>query len=255
MTASSGVTLTREGALAVVTVDRPRAKNALDRAAMIALEAIVAQLEHDEGVVAALFTGAGDHFVAGGDLRDLAQLATGPQGRAMGLRMQAILGRWSALPFPTLAALDGDAYGGGCEIALACDHRVVAPGARFVFKQVAMGLTPGWGGGQRLLRLVGPARALRWLTLGAAVGADEAVHSGLADLQAEPGTRALDAARAWAASLALASPTAVRAIKRALLRGAEMPLRAAIDYEAELFAQVWGSDDHRAAVAAFLARK
>ncbi len=251
---SAEVRLEREGPIAIVTVDRPRAKNAIDRPAMEALDRIVGELEHDAHVAAAIFTGAGSHFVSGGDLRDLSALLTSGEGRAMGLRMQAILGRWAALPCPTIAALGGDALGGGCEIALACDHRIAAPGARLVFKQVAMGLTPGWGGGQRLLRLVGPSRALGWLTLGSAVGAEEALAAGLVDAIAPPGTSALDLARERARAVAQAPLGAVRAIKRALLRGAEMPLRAAIDYEAELFAQVWGAEDHRAAVAAFLQR-
>lgn len=249
------VRLHHEGALAIVTVDRPRAKNAIDLAAMDTLERLIDELEASPSVAAAIFTGAGDHFVSGGDLRDLSRLLTSGEGRAMGLKMQAVLTRWARLPCPTLAALDGDAYGGGCEIALACDHRVVSADARFVFKQAAMGLTPGWGGGQRLLRLVGPSRALAWLSTARAVTAEEALAAGLADERAPPGQTALDAARAWGQRIAQQPRGAVRAIKQALVRGAEMPLRAAIDYEAELFAQAWGSGEHRAALQAFFDRK
>lgn len=249
------VELLREGALAIVRVDRPLAKNAIDRAAMASLEAITAELEADTGVACAILTAAGDSFIAGGDLKDFASLEKSEEGRRMSLWMQSVLNRWEALPCPTIAAIDGDAYGGGCEVALACDLRVIAPEARLVFRQVAMGLTPGWGGGQRLSRLVGRARALRIYVTASALSAAEARAIGLVDEVAEEGATALEAARALAAQIASFSPLAVRNTKRALLRGEEMPLRAAIDFEAELFGQTWGSPPHVAAVRRFLGRK
>jgi len=246
------IRLDRQGDVAVVTLDRPAAKNAVDRATMKALHALIDEIESDASLGCAILTAAGDTFIAGGDLRDLAALTTAAEGRAMSLAMQATLARWAALPFPTIAAINGDAFGGGCEIALACDLRVIATGARMVWKQVAMGLGPGWGGGQRLQRLVGPSRALRWLVTSAAVGAEEALASGLVDRVDD---RALAAAHELAAVICSSSRAAVRAVKRALVVGRDLPLGAAIDFEAELFGQLWGQGDHRAAVSAFLTRR
>jgi enoyl-CoA hydratase len=248
----SEVSLERRGPIATVTIDRPAAKNAIDRAAMRALEEIVGELEADTSVACTILTGGGGSFVSGGDLKDFAQLEKSEEGRRMSLWMQSVLGRFEALPCPTIAALDGDAHGGGCEIALACDMRVIASSSSFIFRQVAMGLTPGWGGGQRLLRLVGRSRAIRIFCTAATVGAEEALAIGLVDRVAP---KAMDEARGIAERIAEQPALAVRNTKRAILRGSEMPLRAAIDFEAELFAQTWGSEDHRAAVEAFLLRR
>ena len=167
----------------------------------------------------------------------------------MSLWMQGIVNRLDALPCPTIAAIGADAYGGGCELALACDMRVIAPKARLHFRQVAMGLTPGWGGGQRLARLIGRSRAIFLLATAAAVEAPRALGMGLVDEIADD---ALDRAEQIGRAIAKHSTLAVRNTKRAIVRGAEMPLRAAIDFEAELFAECWGSEAHHAAVARFL---
>lgn len=246
------VRLEREGPLALVIVDRPRAKNAIDRAAMRRLDSIVEELSGDDALAAVILAGAGDHFISGGDLKDLAELERPEEGRGMSVFMQSVLARWEALRCPTIAAIGGDAYGGGCEIALACDLRVMSRGSRLVFKQVSMGLIPGWGGGQRLSRLIGPSRALLLLVTAAAVGAEQALAIGLADEITEGS--ALEAARALGARIAAQPRAAVALTKRALVRGAELPKSLAIDLEAELFAQTWGSEDHRRAVRSFLQR-
>lgn len=247
------VQLSREGAIAIVTVDRPSAKNAIDRAAMAALGEIVIELENDRDLACAIVCGAGDHFIAGGDLKDFTALSNSDEGRRMSRWMQSVLSRWAMLPFVTIAAIDGDAYGGGCEVALACDLRVIASHAKLHFKQVAMGLTPGWGGGQRLARCVGASRALLIYATAASVGASEALSMGLVDVVAADRS-ALAEARLLAGDVASKPRLAVRNTKRAIGRGLEMPLEEAIAFEAEMFAETWGSPDHRAAVEAFLRR-
>lgn len=249
---NSEVRLERQGAIAVVTVDRPGARNAIDRAAMAALENIVREIELDTSLVCAIITGAGDHFIAGGDLKDFVALERNEEGRRMSRAMQSVLWRWSNLPLVTIAAIDGDAYGGGCEVALSCDLRVIKSSARLVFRQVSMGLTPGWGGGQRLSRLIGNNRAIRIFATGATVSPSEALEMGLVDQVAD--RSALAEARTLAEEIAAQPHMAVRNMKRAITHGASMPLERAIAFEAELFAETWNSPDHRAAVEVFLKR-
>ncbi len=237
------------GDVTVLTVDRPAARNAIDRATLTAFEAAV-----DALVVApprvVILAGTGGSFVSGADIKDFQGLGDPVEGREMSARMHRALARFAALPCPSIAALDGDAHGGGWELAVACDLRVVAHGARFVFRQVAMGLVPGWGGGQRLVGLVGRARALDWLVRAAVVGADEALRAGLAEHVAAPPDTALGLARTLGAQIVALPPRAVAAAKRVV--GGVAP--AALTAEAEVFAELWGGVDHRLAVDRFLAR-
>ncbi len=251
----SGLVVRREGDVVTLLVDRPEAMNAIDRATMDALERAVAALEGDEALACVIVAAEGPCFVAGGDIKDLSLMPTAAEGRAMALRMDALLERLGALPCPVVAAIDGDAFGGGCEIALACDVRIMARGAHLRFKQIAMGVTPGWGGGHRLVERVGAGRALWLLSTAASIDADDALALGLVDLVTEPGGARAEAERG-ADRIAAAPRATVHATKR-LVRAAR-PATAtpeARDLEAGIFGETWASEAHAEAVARFLSRR
>ena len=158
----------REGAVAILTIDRPHARNAIGLGTMDELDAAFAGLAESDARCAVL-TGAGDRaFVAGGDLRELESVTSEDFAVDMALRMRRTLDRIAGLPIPVICALNGAAIGGGAEVAVACDYRVAAHDARIGFTQVLLGVMPAWGGIERLCALVGRGRALYLLTTGAA---------------------------------------------------------------------------------------
>ncbi len=244
-----------DGRVGVVTIDRPDVKNAIDIDTMEELERLLDGLERNRELTALILTGAGDEaFVAGGDLKYFQTLDTIYKGRDMSLRMQHILNRIERLDYPVIAALNGYAFGGGCEVMVACDIRVCDERAQMGFRQVAFGIMCGWGGANRLQRIVGRSRALMLLLTGDVIDARHAYELGLVDLVVPPG-KALEEARVLAQRMATNAPLSVRFTKRALQVGKDMPLAASIDYEAELFCTLWASADHEEAVEAFFAKR
>ncbi|GAA4825115.1 enoyl-CoA hydratase/isomerase family protein [Streptomyces ziwulingensis] len=226
------VELELQDGLAVVTIDRPQARNALDLATMDELEKA---LDAAEGAAALVVTGAGDRaFVSGGDLKELAKLRTETQAAAMASRMRALCDRLAAFPGPVLAALNGHALGGGAEVAVAADIRVAADDIRIGLNQVRLAIVPAWGGAERLARLVGPGRALLLAGTGRLLEAVEAERMGLVDLvlpraEFDRGWREL--------ALSLATRQA-REIKN-LTTCARAPREAAM-----AFGRLWASEEH-----------
>ncbi len=241
--------------IATLAIDRPQVKNAIDRRTMEEMGVAVGLAEQDRDLRALIFTGAGhDAFISGGDLRYFQSLLTDRQVRGMLLMMRRLLDRIENLPVPVIAAINGYAIGGGTEVALACDLRVAAAEASLIFRQVDIGLITAWGGGQRLQRLVGPATAPRLLLLGEVVSAQDALALGLVD-RVVPRSKLMSEARAMARRIAAKPPLAIRAMKRALVRGREMPFKAGLSLEEKLFRSLWKSKDHDEAVAAFLEKR
>lgn len=240
--------------VATLTIRRPEVKNAIDLATMDELDRSVAALETDRSLQAVILTGAGGTFVSGGDLKSLEKLEGIEAGRAMSRRMQAVLQRLEGLEVPVIAAIEGHALGGGAEVALACDIRIAAQDARIGFKQIALGIMVGWGGGQRLRALVGRGRALELLLTGDIFSGEEAFRLGLVERVVPPG-QALVEAEALARRVAAQPPLAVRAIKRAIYQGEDMPRDRGIAFEAECFARLWGSLDHGEAVKAYFEKR
>jgi enoyl-CoA hydratase/carnithine racemase len=237
-----------------LTFRRPEVKNAIDLKTMDELERVATALEADRTLQAVVITGASGTFVSGGDLKSLETLEGVEAGRAMSRKMQAALQRLEQLEVPVIAAIEGHALGGGAEVALACDMRIAAADAKIGFKQIALGIMVGWGGGQRLRALVGRGRALELLLTGETLSGEEAFRSGLVDRVVPPG-KALAEAAAFARRVASQPPLAVRAIKRALYQGEAMPRDDGIAFEAECFAFLWGSRDHREAVQAYFEKR
>ncbi|MBI3029419.1 MAG: enoyl-CoA hydratase/isomerase family protein, partial [Candidatus Rokubacteria bacterium] len=209
------VRLDREGGIAVLTIDRPEAKNALNLETIEAFSKVVDGLARDPALRAVVVTGAGGDFVAGGDLKDFLRLESPEAGKRMSQRTQSVLARLEALEVPVIAAIEGVALGGGAEVSLACDLRIASESASIAFKQVSLGIMVGWGGGQRLLRIVGRSRALRLLLTGATLTAREAAGIGLVD-EVAPAGEALEGALRLARQIAAQPAQAVRATKRAL---------------------------------------
>lgn len=237
--------------IAVLRVERPRVRNALDWEAMQAFAACVEQAATLPQLRVLIVTGTAEAFVAGGDLRVLHQADSREDGWRLSRGMTLALDRLERLPCPVIAAINGPARGGGAEIALACDLRVAAQDATLSFAQIHLGLTPGWGGGQRLLRLVGYSKAFELLTTGRVLEAEEMLALGLVNRLAEK-NGALEAAFALGETLARQSTEAVAAIKRLLRAGMELPPPLARAQEQQLFPPLWDSPAHHRAVERWL---
>jgi enoyl-CoA hydratase/carnithine racemase len=245
----------REGGAAIIRLNRPAARNAVNAEIMAALEEEVERLARDPDLRAVLLTGSGgEAFCAGGDLKWLQSFPSAEEGMAVNGRMGGILFRLAALPVPVIAVLNGYALGGGTEIALACDIRVMEEHAYLSFRQARIGVMTGWGGGARLLRLVGHGRALELLATSREVGAREALAMGLANAAAPRGGGLAEGLR-LAAEIAKGAPLAIRAIKRFLAAAAELPLEEALEMEAALFRPLWVSGDHHEGVRAFIEKR
>ncbi len=245
---------TLDDGIARLCVDRPAVRNALDWAAMDAFADAVEKAHSQVGLRALILTGTGKAFIAGGDLRALHGGSTEADGWKLSRMMTASLHRLEALPCPVIAAINGPARGGGAEIALACDLRVVAEDASLGFAQITLGLIPGWGGGQRLLRLVRYSRAFDLLTTGRVLSAQEMLEDGLAD-RVSPVGGAFAEALALAHGIRQHTGEAVRAIKRSLQAGLWLPPAAAEAYEQGEFPALWASDFHQQAVENWLQRR
>ncbi len=245
----------REGGVAILRLNRPRVRNAVNEAIMEGLSAEVDRLAGETGLRAVLVTGAGgEAFCAGGDLKWLQSHETGEMGEAMSRRMQGILSRLAALPVPVIGVLNGYALGGGTEIALACDMRVMEEHAYLSFKQARLGLMTAWGGGARLVRLAGYARAMELLATCRELPAREALAMGLANATAPRGGGLAEGMR-LAGEVAKGAPLAIRSIKTLLSAAGERSLEEAQDLEAALFREIWSSEDHAEAVRAFLEKR
>ena len=242
-----------DGPIAVVTVDRPQVLNALDAATLDALADAMADLQRDERIRVVILTGSGKAFVAGADINELVgQTATG--GREHALRGQRVFDLVENLGKPVIAAINGYALGGGCELAMACTLRLAAGTARIGQPEITLGLLPGYAGTQRLSRLVGKGKAMELLLTGGLVTADEAEKLGLVN-RVVPAALLMVEARKLADQLAGSAPIAMHYIMSAVNRGLEMPFNEACAYEATLFGLVAATEDMREGTRAFLEKR
>jgi enoyl-CoA hydratase len=246
--------LERDGAIAVVTINRPAVLNALNAQTLEELSRAALDLQRDDRVRAIVVTGAGEKsFVAGADIKELA-VQTPTSGREHALAGQRVFDLIEKLGKPVIAAINGYALGGGCELAMACTLRIAADTAKIGQPEIALGLLPGYAGTQRLPRLVGKGHAMAMMLTGAPVTAAEALRIGLVNRVVAAGDLMTDA-RAWAAQLAANAPVAMRYIINAVNAGMEMPFAEACQYEATLFGLVASTDDMREGTSAFLAKR
>ncbi len=245
---------TREG-IRILTVDRPEKLNALNTAVVDVLDARIAEAGADGTLRCLIVTGAGEKaFIAGADIGELVKL-TPLGGRDQARRGQAMLDRLENLPIPSIAAINGYAYGGGLELALACTLRVASENARMGLPETSLGILPGYGGTQRLTRLLGKSRAAELiLTAEKSTTAAEAWRLGLVN-RVVPAGQALAAAMDLALAIAKNGPIACRCALEAIRRGAEMPLPEGLAYEATLFGLCASTEDMKEGMTAFLEKR
>jgi enoyl-CoA hydratase len=250
----STVLLARDGHVATLTLNRPDKLNALNEELLQELGKHLRDLDLDSEVRVVILTGAGDKaFAAGADIDAMKAMTPTEAKRFAGVGHHVGVGIEGAR-FPVIAAVNGFALGGGCELALACDFIYASDKAKLGQPEVNLGVIPGFGGTQRLARRVGEARARELCMTGDMVGAEEALRIGLVNAVV-PHAELLGKVREVAAKIAAKGPLAIAAVKRVVLRGADVPLATANELEATAFAALFGTDDQREGMAAFLGKR
>jgi enoyl-CoA hydratase len=246
--------LERDGAVATITVNRPKVLNALNARTLDELRRVILALKHDDGVRVVVLTGAGEKsFIAGADINELA-VQTPTSGREHARTGQHILDLIENLGKPVIAAINGFALGGGCELAMACTIRIAADTARLGQPEINLGIIPGYAGTQRLARLIGRGRALELLLTGDHVMAPEAHRLGLVN-RVVPAAELMTEVRTLATALAAKAPVAVRYILDAVNKGLDMGFGDAQVFEATLFGLVSSTEDMREGTRAFLDKR
>lgn len=243
----------RDG-IACITLNRPKVLNALNRATLEELQTAIDDVREDSSIRVALLTGAGEKaFAAGADIQELS-LADGLTGRDLALRGQAVFRAIETCGKPVIACINGFALGGGCELALACTLRIACETAKLGQPEVKLGLIPGYGGTQRLARLIGKGAALQMILTGEMVTAADAHRMGLVNETVARG-ELMARGEALARTIAAMAPIAVRYSLEAVDRGYDLPMEEALFLEAALFGLACGTEDKQEGTAAFLAKR
>jgi enoyl-CoA hydratase len=239
--------------VAIVRLNRPEKRNALSREMIESLAEMFASVEKHPDLRAIILTGAGDAFCAGTDIGELTGLDN-DQAREVSERGQSLCDQIENCGVPVIAAVNGIAAGGGCELALACHLRIAATGAQFSLPETKLGAIPAYGGTQRLAREIGEGRAVEMMLTGKTMQAEEALELGLVT-SVVPAGDLLGAAQALALQIARLAPLAIRACLEAVNRGTQLPLAEGLKLEAKLFASLFASEDVREGTSAFLEKR
>jgi enoyl-CoA hydratase len=248
------VLMEKDGAAAVITISRPEALNALNSATLKALKDVVAQVRNDRDIRYVIVTGSGEKaFVAGADIKEMLDLNP-IQTREFMLLGQSAFNDLEDLPQPVIAAVNGFALGGGSELAMACDIIVASEKAKFGLPEVTLGIHPGFGGTQRLPRLVGKAVAKELIFTGKMIGAQEAKDIGLVNSVVPP-DQLMDAVRELGQKIAGNGPVAVQLAKSAVNRGTETDLGTGLAYEADTISLAFSTKDAREGMSAFIEKR
>lgn len=243
-----------EDGIGFITINRPKALNALNAATICDLDSIFDALAQDNEVKVVVVTGSGEKsFVAGADITEM-QSMSAVQGRTWAKMAQAVFNKIENLPKPVIAAVNGFALGGGCELAMACDIRILSEKAKLGQPEVSLGIPPGFGGTQRLARLVGKGRAKELLFTGEMIDAAEAYRIGLANKVVAP-EELINVTKAMAQKIMSRAPVAVQVCKAAVNEGLDVDLKSGVAYEAEVFGLCFATDDQKEGMTAFVEKR
>ncbi|MEG0730449.1 MAG: short-chain-enoyl-CoA hydratase [Cetobacterium sp.] len=246
--------LEKEGNIAIVTINRPKALNALNSETLADLDVVITDLENDSNICCVILTGSGEKaFVAGADIAEMKDLNE-EQGREFGILGNRVFRRLETLDKPVIAAISGFALGGGCELAMSCDIRIASEKAKFGQPESGLGITPGFGGTQRLPRIVGIGKAKELIYTGAIIRADEALRIGLVNKVVSLETL-MEEAKTMANAIIANAPIAVKLCKDAINRGMQVDMDSAIVIEAEDFGKCFTTEDQVEGMCAFLERR
>jgi len=236
--------------VAIITIDRPEALNALNIEVLEELKGAVEKAREDDGVYVVIITGAGRAFVAGADIAQMKEY-TADEGRAFGQKGNKVFSSIEDISKPVIAAINGFALGGGCELALACDIRIAGEKAKFGQPEVGLGITPGFGGTQRLPRVVGMSKAKELIFTGGVIGAEEALRIGLVS-KVVPGEELMDCAMEMASQIAANAQVAVRQSKIAINKGMQCDINTGLEFEMQAFGLCFATEDQKDAMTAFV---
>ena len=239
--------------VAVLTIDRQEALNALNSQVLRDLDDAITKVEQADDVVAVILTGAGRSFVAGADIGEMKDFSA-IDGKKFGVYGGSIFLRLENLPKPVIAAVNGFALGGGCELAMACDIRLAAEKAKFGQPEVGLGITPGFGGTQRLPRIVGVSKAMELILTARTIGAAEAKEIGLVS-EVYPPEELMDKAMELAQAICANAPIAVAESKRCIRMGMQTDIATGAAFEAEAFGVTCGTEDKNEGMGAFLEKR
>ena len=244
------VTLEQKGPVGVITMNRPEALNALNDQVLRDLDQVLDQVEENEEILVAVITGAGRSFVAGADIGQMSTL-TAAEGKKFGALGNRVFLKLENLSKPTIAAVNGFALGGGCELSMACDIRVASEKAKFGQPEVGLGITPGFGGTQRLPRIVGAANAMELILTAKTINAAQAKEIGLVSHVYAP-EELMDKALELANAIAANAQVAVRQSKAAIRRGLQTDMATGTAFESEAFGLCFATEDQKDAMKAFV---
>lgn len=235
---------------AILTITRPKQLNALNLETIAEIDAALTELANKKNVRSLIITGSGEKaFVAGADIKQLENLdADGAY--QLSINGNQVFSKLAALPFPTIAAINGFALGGGCELALACDIRLASENASFSLPEVALGVSPGWGGTQRLARLIGTGHASELMFSADRIGATRALEIGLVN-RIHPQDKLMEVAIELTNKIGKNAPIAVDAVKKAMHSGIEVSLREGLEIEAREFSMLFNTNDAKKGLNAF----
>ena len=244
------IVLQIEDKVAILTISRPKSLNSLNTETLKELDLAIDEIAEDNQIYAVIITGEGKSFVAGADITEMKDLDL-MGGRKFGFLGNKVFRKLEILEKPVIAAVNGFALGGGCELSIACDIRIASSKAKFGQPEVGLGITPGFGGTQRLARLVGMGMAKQLLFTAEIINAEEAFRIGLVNKVVEP-EKLMEEAKLLAGKIVNNAPIAVKLCKTAINRGMQMDIDTALIYEAEIFAQCFCTEDQKSGMTAFL---
>ncbi|AYD39477.1 short-chain-enoyl-CoA hydratase [Clostridium fermenticellae] len=247
------LTFEKDGKIAIVTINRPKALNALNTETFVEIGNVVDEISKDNEILVVIVTGAGRAFIAGADITEMKDMNT-EGGRGFGMLGNEVLRKLENLEKPVIAAVNGFALGGGCELSMACDIRIASSKAKFGQPEVGLGITPGDGGTQRLPRIVGTGMAKELIYTAKMIDAKEAYRIGLVNKVVEPDDL-MKEAKDLANSIAVNAPIAVKMCKAAINKGMQCDIDTGLSYESAVFGLCFATEDQKEGMTAFVEKR